>query len=71
MRNKIMFIFSRDFLTGMLPLTFANPDDYNKIQADDKISLIGLKDLAPARVRYYLIRFYVLRFNKFEAINLM
>ena len=32
---------------GMLPLTFANPDDYDKIQEDDKISLVGLEDLAP------------------------
>lgn len=32
---------------GMLPLTFANPDDYNKIREDDKVSLIGLRDLAP------------------------
>ena len=32
---------------GMLPLTFVNPDDYNKIKEDDKVSIIGLKDLAP------------------------
>ncbi|MCB9206153.1 MAG: aconitate hydratase [Ignavibacteriales bacterium] len=32
---------------GMLPLTFDNPADYDKIKEDDKISLIGLKDLAP------------------------
>ena len=32
---------------GMLPLTFANPDDYDKIREDDKISLVGLEDLAP------------------------
>jgi aconitate hydratase len=32
---------------GMLPLTFANPEDYNKIREDDKVSIIGLKDIAP------------------------
>jgi aconitate hydratase len=32
---------------GMLPLTFANPDDFNKIKEDDKVSIIGLMDLAP------------------------
>lgn len=32
---------------GMLPLTFANPADYEKIQEDDKVSIIGLKDLSP------------------------
>ncbi len=32
---------------GMLPLTFDNPNDYEKIQEDDKLSIIGLKELAP------------------------
>lgn len=32
---------------GMLALTFANKDDYDKIREDDKVSLIGLKELAP------------------------
>lgn len=35
---------------GLLPLTFANPSDYDKIQPTDKISLLGLKDLAPGKV---------------------
>ncbi|XP_050683483.1 probable aconitate hydratase, mitochondrial [Leptidea sinapis] len=34
---------------GMLPLTFANPADYDKIQPSDKISLLGLRDLAPGK----------------------
>ncbi|CAK9802116.1 Aconitate hydratase, mitochondrial [Anthophora plagiata] len=34
---------------GLLPLTFANPSDYDKIQPTDKISLLGLKDLAPGK----------------------
>ncbi|XP_054282114.1 probable aconitate hydratase, mitochondrial [Macrosteles quadrilineatus] len=34
---------------GMLPLTFANASDYDKIQPGDKISLLGLKDLAPGK----------------------
>lgn len=37
---------------GMLPLTFANPADYDKIQPTDKITLLGLKDLAPGKVTY-------------------
>ena len=32
---------------GMLALTFQNKDDYEKVQEDDRISLIGLKDFAP------------------------
>jgi aconitate hydratase len=34
---------------GVLPLTFANPDDYERVQKDDRISIVGLKDLAPGR----------------------
>ncbi|MFZ1289099.1 MAG: aconitate hydratase [Melioribacteraceae bacterium] len=32
---------------GMLPLTFDNPADYDKVKEDDKISLIGVKEIAP------------------------
>ncbi|XP_048575297.1 aconitate hydratase, mitochondrial-like isoform X1 [Nematostella vectensis] len=34
---------------GMLPLTFANPADYDSIQPEDKVSLKGLKDIAPGK----------------------
>lgn len=30
---------------GMLPLTFKNPEDYQKLQADDLIDLIGLENI--------------------------
>ena len=32
---------------GVLPLTFVNPDDYDKFRADDVIAVRGLIDLAP------------------------
>jgi len=32
---------------GMLPLTFADTADYDKVQEDDRISLLGIKELAP------------------------
>lgn len=32
---------------GMLALTFANPDDYDKIQEDDRINLTGLQTFTP------------------------
>ena len=38
------------FFTGILPLVFENPADYDKIQPDDKVSLLGLKELAPGKV---------------------
>ena len=35
----------------MLPLTFENPDDYNKIKTEDRISLLNLKDIEPGKVK--------------------
>ena len=32
---------------GMLPLTFADPADYDKVKPDDKVTLTGVKALAP------------------------
>ncbi|MBZ0268265.1 aconitate hydratase, partial [bacterium] len=32
---------------GVLPLTFANPSDYDKVQQDDRVSITGLTELAP------------------------
>lgn len=34
---------------GLLPLNFKNPADYDKINPDDKIDILGLKELAPGK----------------------
>lgn len=34
---------------GVLPLTFADPGDYDKIRETDRVSIMGLKDLAPGK----------------------
>jgi aconitate hydratase len=34
---------------GILPLTFADPADYEKIEQNDRISVTGLKELAPGK----------------------
>ncbi|XP_026861875.2 aconitate hydratase, mitochondrial [Electrophorus electricus] len=34
---------------GLLPLTFADPADYEKIRPDDKISITGLKTFVPGK----------------------
>ncbi len=34
---------------GLLALTFQNPADYDRIREDDRISLVGLKDMAPGK----------------------
>ena len=36
---------------GLLPLTVADPADYNKIHPVDKLTIKGLKDFAPGKVR--------------------
>ena len=35
---------------GILPLTFADSADYDKVRPDDRVSLQGLQDLAPEKV---------------------
>ena len=34
---------------GVLPLTFEDPGDYDRIRADDRLSIIGLANLAPGQ----------------------
>ena len=34
---------------GILPMTFANPADYDQIDQEDRVSVTGLKDLAPGK----------------------
>jgi aconitate hydratase len=34
---------------GMLALTFANPADYDKVQEDDTIDILGLESFAPGK----------------------
>jgi len=34
---------------GLLALAFQNPGDYDKIREDDRISLVGLSDMAPGK----------------------
>ena len=34
---------------GVLPLTFKNPADYDKVQVEDRVSITGVKELAPDR----------------------
>ena len=41
---------------GILPLTFANPADYDKIQEGDRMDVIGLADLAPGKALQMRLR---------------
>ena len=50
----------------MLPLTFADPADYDKVKPDDKVSLTGVKALAPgSQVKYNLLSNYLAK-NKLK-----
>ena len=35
----------------VLALTLSDPADYDKVQEDDKVSIVGLKDLAPGALK--------------------
>jgi len=41
---------------GMLALTFVNKDDYNKIQEDDTIDILGLTEFAPGKSLTVVLR---------------
>lgn len=34
---------------GVLPLTFANPDDYEKVEEEDRVSIVELAELTPGK----------------------
>ena len=56
MSNTIVSILSSYYVEtnlkkqGMLPLTFADPADYDKVQPSDRASLLGLANLTPGQV---------------------
>ena len=39
----------------MLPLTFAEPNDYAKIKPTDRISLVNLESMTPGKVSFELM----------------
>jgi aconitate hydratase len=41
---------------GLLPLTFADPADYEKVQEDDRVSVLGLAELAPGQPLRVVLR---------------
>jgi aconitate hydratase len=41
---------------GLLALTFSDPADYDRIREDDRISLVGLADLAPGKAVRCIVR---------------
>ncbi|PYN75173.1 MAG: aconitate hydratase [Candidatus Rokuibacteriota bacterium] len=41
---------------GLLALTFQNPADYDRLREDDRISLLGLRDMAPGKPVECLIK---------------
>lgn len=44
-----MFLETNLKKQGMLPLTFANPADYDKVRPDDKVSIHGLTTFTPGK----------------------
>ena len=48
----------------MLPLTFADPKDYDKVPSNGRVSIIGLKAFAPGEKLYL----HVIRPGQFPDI---
>jgi aconitate hydratase len=40
----------------MLPLTFADPKDYDRISGHDRLSILGLSDLQPGKPLKVLVK---------------
>ena len=38
------------YILGVLPLTFSDPADYDKVHPNDRLSLVGLDHLSPGKV---------------------
>lgn len=56
---------------GILALTFANPADYDKIQANDRISITGLASLAPGKLVDVIIKHADGKSEKIQAKQTM
>jgi aconitate hydratase len=41
---------------GMLPLTFANPADYDRVREDDRVTIAGLEGFAPGSTLTMILR---------------
>ncbi len=54
---------------GMLALTFANKDDYDKVRENDKISISGLKDFAPGKNLVVILTHADGTTDTFEAVH--
>jgi len=54
---------------GMLALTFADKNDYDKVREDDKISILGLKDFTPGKNLTIVLKHTDGTTETFEAIQ--
>lgn len=54
---------------GMLALTFAHKNDYDKVREDDKISILGLKEFTPGKNLIVKLLHFDGTNDQFEAIH--
>jgi aconitate hydratase len=54
---------------GMLALTFANKDDYNKILEDDTVDILGLTSITPEKNLTVVVHHSNGTSEQFEAIH--
>lgn len=54
---------------GMLALTFADKNDYDKVRENDKISIIGLTDFTPGKNLTIVLKHFDGSVEQFEAVH--
>jgi aconitate hydratase len=54
---------------GMLALTFANKNDYDKVREDDKISILGLSNFNPGENLSVQLKHSDGTIDQFEALH--
>jgi aconitate hydratase len=56
---------------GLLPLTFSDPNDYNKVHPDDRLSLVGLDQLCPGKPVTCILKHTDGRIDKISLLHSM
>ncbi len=54
---------------GVLPLTFKDPADYDKVQEDDRVSILSLGDLAPGSEVMVVLKHENGQEDRFQALH--
>ena len=54
---------------GMLPVQFKDPSDYDKVREDDRVSIVGLKNLSPGKPLTMILTHADKKTEKIELVH--